>query len=127
MESSGVKSGSISIGIDMESVPRFKGLAHKEKFLSRVFTEGEIAYSFGRRAPHKHLAGRFAAKEACMKALGTGLSDGIRWKDIEVVDALDGGPGLNLSSAAKRRLAGRKAFLSITYSEELAVAFVAIV
>ena len=56
-----------------------------------MFTEGEIAYATRRRNPAPHLAGRFAAKEAAMKALGTGHSRGVLWRDIEVVRA-PGGP-----------------------------------
>ena len=116
----------VASGIDIESIERFAPLSSKEGFLRRVFTPGELAYSCNKRAPHRHLAGRFAAKEACMKALGTGLSGGIRWRDVEVVVAEDGRPGLRLHSTAKKSLGPGRAFLSITYSGELAVALVVI-
>ena len=56
----------------------------QDRFLRRVFTEEELAYSLGRRNPAEHLAARFAAKEATLKALGTGLSMGVRWREMEV-------------------------------------------
>ncbi len=73
-----------------------------DRFLQRIFTEGEIAYCTRRRDPVPHLAGRFAAKEAAMKALGTGHSRGVLWKDIEVV-RVGGPPQLQLHGGAARR------------------------
>lgn len=115
-----------SSGIDIISIERIKSAASKKRFLERVFTEGELGYAFGKRLPHRHLAGRFAAKEACLKALSTGLAKGICWKDIEIVNTEGGRPSLVLRSGAKRFLGDRKTFLSISYSGGLAVAFVAI-
>jgi holo-[acyl-carrier protein] synthase len=89
-----------------------------------VFTEGEIAYCTRRRDPSPHLAGRFAAKEACMKALGTGHSRGVLWKDIEVV-RVGGPPQLRLHGGAARRATQmnvQKSLLTITHSEALAMA-----
>lgn len=117
----------ISTGIDIEAISRFKALIHKKTFIQRVFTEGEYAYCLGKRDPARHLAGRFTAKEACLKALGTGLTNGIRWRDIEVVMSDDGSPGLSLGGRA-RDLLGRdkKIFLSLSYGAGLAVAVVVI-
>jgi len=95
-----------------------------ERFLRRVFTEGEIAYCTRRRDPAPHLAGRFAAKEACMKALGTGHSRGVLWKDIEVVRH-GGPPQLRLHGGAARRaeqMKVSKSLLTITHSDALAMA-----
>lgn len=116
----------ISAGIDVTSIKRLCRAAKRKPFLERVFTEGELGYSFARKDPYRHLAGRFAAKEACCKALGTRMGRGLNLKDIEVVATMEGRPGIVLHSGAKRMLGGRHIFLSIAYSAELAVAFVAV-
>jgi holo-[acyl-carrier protein] synthase len=64
------------------------------RFLERVFTPEELAYALGRRDPAEHLAARFAAKEATLKARGTGLSMGVRWREMEVRQARGGPPTL---------------------------------
>lgn len=95
-----------------------------DRFLRRIFTEGEIAYATRRRRPGSHFAGRFAAKEAAMKALGTGFSQGVVWRDIEVVRH-SGPPQLRFHGEAGRRLAMLKAnssLLTITHSQTLAIA-----
>ena len=95
-----------------------------DRFLRRVFTEGEIAYCTRRRDPVPHLAGRFAVKEAAMKALGTGHSRGVLWKDIEVVRA-GGPPQLRLHGGAARRadaMQVRRSLVTITHSQTLALA-----
>ncbi len=99
-----------------------------ERFLNRIFTEGEVAYSMRRRVPAIHFAGRFAAKEAAMKALGTGHSQGVLWRDVEVVRR-GGPPQLQLHGGAARRFAvigGRSSLLTITHSDDLALAQVLI-
>ena len=95
-----------------------------DRFLRRVFTEREIAYCTRRRDPVPHLAGRFAVKEAAMKALGTGHSRGVLWKDIEVVRTV-GPPQLQLHGGAARRaetMHVRSSLVTITHSEALAMA-----
>ena len=89
----------LGIGLDATDIPRIADVLERygDRFLRRVFTDDEIAYCTRRRNPAPHLAGRFAAKEAAMKALGTGHSQGVIWKDIEVVrrggpPRLQGGP-----------------------------------
>jgi holo-[acyl-carrier protein] synthase len=92
--------------------------------LRRVFTDGEIAYCTKRRDPVPHLAGRFAVKEAAMKALGTGQSRGVMWKDIEVVRR-GGPPRLQFHGGAARRaeeMGVRQSLVTITHSEQLAFA-----
>ena len=92
--------------------------------MRRVFTDGEIAYCTQRRNPVPHLAGRFAAKEATMKALGTGHSRGVLWKDIEVFRTV-GPPQLRLHGGAAVRAARmnvRSSLLTITHSDALAMA-----
>jgi holo-[acyl-carrier protein] synthase len=116
----------IGLGVDATDIPRVAAVLERygERFLRRIFTEGEIAYCTRRRDPVPHLAGRFAAKEACMKALGTGHSRGVLWKDIEVFRA-GGPPQLRLHGGAARRAAEMnvlKSLLTITHSEALAMA-----
>lgn len=96
-----------------------------DRFLRRVFTDGEIAYATRRRNPAPHFAGRFAAKEAAMKALGTGHSMGVLWRDIEVVRGNAGPPRLQFHGGAARRFASLKAtssVVTITHSQTLAIA-----
>jgi holo-[acyl-carrier protein] synthase len=116
----------IGLGIDATDIPRVADVFKRygDRFLRRVFTEEEIAYCTRRRNPVPHLAGRFAAKEACMKALGTGHSRGVLWKDIEVVRR-GGPPQLRLHGGAARRAAEmkvHKSLLTITHSDALAMA-----
>jgi len=116
----------VGLGIDATDIPRVRQTYQKygERFLRRVFTDREIAYCLRRRDPAPHLAGRFAAKEAAMKAIGTGQAHGVLWKDIEVVRG-GGPPRLELHGAAAehaRRLGMTRSLLSITHSETLAFA-----
>jgi holo-[acyl-carrier protein] synthase len=92
-------------GIDIVDVNRLRQLIdrHGERFLCRCFTPDEVAYA--RRRPQRfaeHLAARFAAKEAVMKVLGTGLRHGIGWCDIEVVRLASGQPTLRLAGQAEQ-------------------------
>ena len=74
------------IGVDLVQIPRMREVIARwqERFLERVFTDAEIAYCRARRDPVPHFAARFAAKEAALKALGTGLRMGVRWRELEV-------------------------------------------
>lgn len=116
----------IGLGIDATDLPRIREVfaRYGERFLRRVFTDGEIAYCTRQRDPVPSLAGRFAAKEAAMKALGTGHSRGVLWKDIEVFRQ-GGPPQLRLSGGAARRfeaLGATRSLLTITHAETLALA-----
>jgi len=116
----------IGLGLDTTDIDRISDTIDRygDRFLHRVFTEGEIAYCARRRVPAIHFAGRFAAKEAAMKALGTGRSRGVLWRDVEVV-RLGGPPQLQLHGGAARRFAamgGRSSLLTITHSDDLAMA-----
>src|SRR5499425_571386 len=120
----------IGVGLDATDIPRIAATIERygERFTDRIFTEAEVAYCMRRRDPSIHFAGRFAAKEAAMKALGTGHSNGVLWRDVEVVRR-GGPPQLQLHGAAGRRLSaigGRKTLLTITHSDELALAEVMI-
>jgi holo-[acyl-carrier protein] synthase len=116
----------IGVGLDATDIPRVREVLSRygERFLHRVFTDAEIAYCTRQRDPVPSLAARFAAKEAAMKALGTGRSRGVLWKDIEVVRA-GGPPQLQFAGGALRRytaLDARQSLLTITHSDALAVA-----
>lgn len=91
------------VGVDLVQISRLRQVVERwrHRFLGRVFTEGELAYCLQRRDPIPHLAARFAAKEAALKALGTGLSMGIRWRDLEVHRARGAAPALLLSGRFK--------------------------
>jgi holo-[acyl-carrier protein] synthase len=118
--------GIIGLGFDATDLPRIRDAFNRygDRFLRRVFTDGEIAYCTRQRDPVPSLAGRFAAKEAAMKALGTGHSRGVLWKDIEVVRQ-GGPPQLRLTGGALRRfeaLKARRTLVTITHADTLAMA-----
>lgn len=121
----------LGIGLDATDIARIADLLERygDRFLHRVFTPGEIAYCTKRRNPAPHLAGRFAVKEAAMKALGTGQSQGVLWKDVEVV-RLGGPPRLQLHGGAARRadtMLVTRSLVTITHSETLAMAQVMLI
>jgi holo-[acyl-carrier protein] synthase len=121
----------IGLGIDATDIPRIAATLERygERFMNRIFTDGEIAYCRRRRVPAIHFAGRFAAKEAAMKALGTGHSQNVLWRDVEVVRR-GGPPQLQFHGGAARRFAAmgaQSSLLTITHSETLALAQVLIV
>ena len=116
----------IGLGLDATDIPRIAGTIDRygERFIQRVFTDGEIAYCRSRREPAVHFAGRFAAKEAAMKALGTGQTADVRWRDVEVVRT-DGPPSLVFHGGARRRfdaLGAGSSLLSITHADAVAIA-----
>lgn len=116
----------IGLGLDATDIPRIAATLERygERFMTRVFTDNEIAYCRRRREPAVHFAGRFAAKEAAMKALGTGHSQNVLWRDVEVVRR-GGPPQLQFHGGAARRFAAMGAhssLLTITHSDALALA-----
>src|SRR5205809_2623131 len=116
----------IGLGLDATEVDRISDVIdrHGDRFLRRIFTDGEITYCMQRRVPAIHFAGRFAAKEAGMKALGTGHTQGVVWCDVEVVRR-GGAPSLRFHRGAAKRFAaigGASSLVTITHSEDLAVA-----
>ena len=120
----------IGLGVDLTDIPRIVSTIDRygTRFMQRIFTEGEIAYCMRRRKPAVHFAGRFASKEAAMKALGTGHTHGVLWRDVEVVRH-GGPPQLKLHGGAARRfeaIGGRSSLLTITHTEALAMAQVLI-
>ena len=119
----------IGTGVDIcdvariaESISRFG-----DRFLQRVFTESEIRYCRTKRNSTERFAARFAAKEAAMKALGTGASSGVTWRSIEVAHAPGGRPVLRLSGSTSeiaQKLGVTRISLSVTHTESTAMAIV---
>ena len=119
----------IGIGTDIIEVLRIAKMIekHEELFLSRVFTTDEVIYCSARRAANQHYAGRWAAKEAALKALGTGWSKGIKWTDIEVRNETGGQPRLEIHGAAKQiadRMEINEMKVSISHCRTFAIAYV---
>ena len=117
----------VGLGVDISEVDRIQAAIarHGQRFLERVFTPAEIAYCNRHRDRAERFAGRFAAKEAAMKALGTGWSNGVRWVDLEVTRLPSGRPTLSLHGVARGiadQLGMRRASLSITHSGNTAFA-----
>ncbi len=120
----------IGLGLDITEVDRIADAVNRygDRFLRRIFTDDEVAYCTRRRLPAVHLAGRFAAKEAAMKALGTGHSRGVLWRDVEVVRH-GGPPRVQFHGGAGRRfleIGGASSLLTITHSDTVALAEVLI-
>jgi holo-[acyl-carrier protein] synthase len=121
----------IGTGLDATEISRIADAIDRygERFVRRVFTEGEIAYCRAKRDFASSFAARFAAKEAAMKALGTGHSQGVFWTGIEVVRR-GGPPQLRFHDGAGARmnaLGATGSLLTLTHSRELAIAHVMLV
>ncbi len=114
-------------GVDIVEVGRIADLAdrHGDRFLNRVFTRAESDYARSRGAPAQHLAGRFAVKEAVLKALKTGWSEGILWREVEVRRGPSGEPSVDLTGAAARRaekMGIARIHISLSHTAEHAIA-----
>lgn len=112
--------------IELHRIQRVFG-EYGDRFLDRIFASEERRYALKFSDPVPRLAARFAAKEACMKALGTGWNFGVRWKDIVVVNDATGRPEMRLVGRAREffdRLSADHIHLSITHSREHATAVV---
>jgi holo-[acyl-carrier protein] synthase len=121
----------IGLGLDATEIDRIAHTLDRygERFVRRIFTAGEIAYCRAKRDFASSFAARFAAKEAGMKALGTGHSHGVLWRDIEVV-RFGGPPQLRFHRGAAARFAQMGAtgsLLTLTHSRNLAIAHVMLV
>ena len=117
----------IAHGIDLVDFPRIEDMVnrHGERFLDRVFTAAEQAYAKANKNSIEKLAGRFAAKEAVMKLVGTGWRGKIAWTDIEVVNTETGQPKVNLSGEIKiiaDKLGISQISVSITHTANFAIA-----
>jgi holo-[acyl-carrier protein] synthase len=119
----------LGIGSDLAQVERIrKSIAqYGDRFLTRVYTERERAYASSKANAAERFAARFAAKEAGMKAIGTGWRGGITWKDFEVVNGASGQPTLRLSGVALQtaaKLGVERISISLTHTAETAFAVV---
>lgn len=119
----------VGSGIDLVEIERIQQSVDRygERFLHRIFTAAEQAYCLRKKNAAESLAARFAAKEAGAKALGTGISYGVGWQEIEVVRLPGGRPTIEFHGRAREiadRLGARHIALSITHTRELAMASV---
>ena len=117
----------VGTGIDIAEVPRIRQAIERfgDRFLQRIFTEGEIRYCDSKANRVERYAARFAAKEAAMKALGTGWNHGVRWRDCEVVRAPGGRPTITFHGKAGEfaaKLGVKNIALSLTHTTEQAIA-----
>ena len=115
------------IGVDLVKISRMREVIARwdDRFLHRVFTEHEIAYCRARRDPVPHFAARFAAKEAGLKALGTGLRLGVSWRELEVRRERGGPPSLVLSGRSREiglARGGDRMLLALTHEGDYALA-----
>ncbi|WP_041245419.1 holo-[acyl-carrier-protein] synthase [Geotalea uraniireducens] len=114
-------------GVDIVDISRFERFVHDGNvaLLQRIFTPLELDYCAAKKHSAQHYALRFAAKEAFLKALGTGLRDGLSWKDMEVVNNQFGKPEMRLTGRALQLFAQAelsKSFLSLSHDGNFAVA-----
>ena len=117
----------VGMGIDIAEVKRIEAVieSQRERFLRRVYTLDEVAYCEQFKNKYERYAGRFAVKEAAMKALGTGWSRGVRWVDVEGVRHRGGRPTLAIKGVAKKiadALGVKNIAVSITHTAEQAIA-----
>ena len=115
------------IGVDIIKIERFKKVLERwgDRLCKRVFTPQELAICQSKAEPSRHLALRFAAKEAFLKALGRGMFQGIAWNDIEITNDPSGRPHMNVQGEAERlcREKGiKEIFVSISHEAEYGVA-----
>lgn len=118
------------LGVDLARIDRFRRLLEADKLavVDRIFTVGEKAYALARKDPAPHLAARFAAKEAFLKALGLGLRDGISWQQMEVTRDELGKPSLQLTGRAAE-IYQKQGFcrLLLSYSHDGEYAFATVI
>jgi holo-[acyl-carrier protein] synthase len=121
----------LGIGVDLAEVERIQHSLDRfgERFMKRVFTEGEIAYCQSMKCPARHFAARFAAKEAVSKAFGTGIGKAMGWRDIDVHKKKSGEPFLVLHGGANLLGEGRglkSSWISLSHTDHHAVAMIVI-
>lgn len=117
----------VGIGVDIVEVPRIKDacIRWQDSFLRKIFTEGEIAYSKARKFSYQHLAARFAAKEAVLKAIGDSSIHRIEWREVEVLNDEFGKPVIRLSGEAERIKEKKgicEIIITMSHTSKLAVA-----
>ncbi len=113
----------IGTGVDLVEVPRFRKSVKRwgKPMLARLFTASELAYCRSYKDPHEHLAVRFAAKEAVVKALGAPKGLALEWKDLEIVRSPSGQPGVKFKGSMSR-WKKLKVYLSLSHTKNYAVA-----
>lgn len=118
----------LATGVDICEIDRIKNIEekYKERFLQKVFTQKEIQYCSNKADKHASLAARFAAKEALLKALGTGLRNGLQWKDAEVYNDDLGKPHFRFYGKTGQMISNRNVHLSLSHTRDNAIAFVII-
>jgi holo-[acyl-carrier protein] synthase len=118
-----------AIGVDLCEIRRIADLVdhHGDRFLDRLFTSSEKSYCQKKHTAAESFAARFAAKEALLKALGTGLRGNFRWKDIEIINDDLGKPEFRFYGATEEQLKVNKVLLSLSHTDTHAIAFVVIV
>jgi holo-[acyl-carrier protein] synthase len=121
----------LGIGVDLVENARIEHSLERfgDRFLQRVFTTGEIEYSQSMKYPARHLAARFAAKEAVSKAFGTGIGKSMGWKDIDVRRKESGEPYVVLEGGAKKLAEGRnvsKVSITLSHTEHHAMAMIVV-
>lgn len=114
-----------ALGTDIVMINRIKPWVKDTAMLEKVFTDSERQYCLNKRHPHKHLAAAFAVKEAFMKAIGTGWSSGVGWRDIEMLNERDR-LSIRLYNKANELYGCRKVFVSTSCTGDLAIAMVVI-
>src|ERR1700747_3345411 len=119
----------IGIGVDIMECPRFQHSMERfgDRFLHRVFTDGEIQYSMSMKFPERHLAARFAGKEAVSKAFGTGIGKAMGWRDIDIRKKKSGEPFLVFSGPAQELATKRgvtSALITLSHTDHHAMACV---
>jgi holo-[acyl-carrier protein] synthase len=117
----------LGIGVDLVECARIQRSIDRfgDRFLHRIFTDGEIEYSMSMKFPARHLAARFAAKEAVSKAFGTGIGKAMGWRDIDVRKKPSGEPFLVFSGPAQELAAKRgviSALITLSHTEHHAIA-----
>jgi holo-[acyl-carrier protein] synthase len=119
----------VGTGVDIAEVPRIQASIERygERFIHRIYTPGEIAYVERKANKYERYAARFAAKEAGMKAIGTGWRRGVTWRDFEVANLRSGKPTLLLhgvAAAFAEKLGVKNISLSLTHTKEIGMAHV---
>jgi holo-[acyl-carrier protein] synthase len=122
----------LGIGMDIVETKRIAESLERfgDRFLNRIFLEGDVAYSRSMKFPHLHLAARFAAKEAISKAFGTGIGHELGWRDLEIVRAENGAPWVRLHGKAEayaRTRGVQEVHISLSHTAEYGAASAVIV
>ncbi len=117
----------LGIGVDVVDCDRIQNSMERfgDRFLGRIFTAGEIAYSKSMKFPARHFAARFAAKEALSKAFGTGIGKAMGWRDLDVQKKESGEPFVVLTGGAKKMADERgvtKVWISLSHTDRIGMA-----